>query len=326
MPVYNAQDTILDAIDSVFRNDFKDLELIVINDGSTDGTALKLASVSDSRCRIIHQTHQGVVSAHNHAVREARAQWIARMDADDLASPDRFSSQWDLVHRKGLELVGGMVQIVGLDGRPAPGMQRYEKWLNQLTEHATIMDQRFIEMPMVNPSLFGHRRWFAHQCREGPFPEDYDWFLRIANFPSLRVGKVSQTILKWRDNPNRATRQDQRYRSSAFDDCKQQHLLEGPLKHHKEVLFWGAGQAGKPWIRRLLGLGYHIRIIIDVHPGKIGQVIHGAEVKPPTFMRQDTWPGVPLLAAVGTKGAREKIRHHLCQTGGNQGRDVWFLA
>ena len=73
MPAYNAQDTILDAIDSVFRNDFKDLELIVINDGSTDGTVSKLASVSDARCRIIHQTHQGVVSAHNRAVREARA-------------------------------------------------------------------------------------------------------------------------------------------------------------------------------------------------------------------------------------------------------------
>ena len=326
LPAFNAASTILPAIRSILDGDYPNLECIVVDDGSEDDTFRAAKSIQDSRLRIIQQAHQGVAHAHNRAVREARGTWLARMDADDIATPNRLSAQWRFLQEQGCGLIGGGVSIVDMEGTPVKSMKRYQDWLNHLNNHAAIMAQRFVELPIVNPTLFGHRKWFERGCVQGPFPEDYDFFLNVTQDPSLKTGKVDETILFWRDHPERATRTDQRYEVSSFDACKRHHLLRGPLKNQNRVLFWGAGQTGKPWIRWLLSQNRSIDCIIDVDPRKIGQRLHGISVSDPTYLKALSTPPECLLIAVGAQGAREKILAHLLKQGYQPGTNAWFLA
>ena len=115
--------------------------------------------------------------------------------------------------------------------------------LNLLNDHAAIMAQRFVELPIVNPTLFGHRKWFERGCVQGPFPEDYD-FSQCRPGSLTQTGKVDETILFWRISNVPPARSTMR----SLLDAKRHHLLRGPLKNQNRVVFWGAGQTGKPWI------------------------------------------------------------------------------
>ena len=98
VPAYNAAATIGETIESVFRQTYVNLELIVVNDGSTDGTANVLASFGD-RVRVIHQVNGGLASARNAGCRAARGKFIALLDADDRCVPHRIAVQMEVMRK-----------------------------------------------------------------------------------------------------------------------------------------------------------------------------------------------------------------------------------
>ena len=93
MPAYNAAEYIAEAIESVLLQTFSDFELLIINDGSTDDTANIIRSFSDKRIVLIQQENQGVAAALNNGLLHARAEYIARFDADDICFPERLQIQ-----------------------------------------------------------------------------------------------------------------------------------------------------------------------------------------------------------------------------------------
>ena len=95
MPVWNGGEYLQAAIDSILGQTERNFEFIIIDDGSTDDTPAILRDYSsqDARVRVITLDHQGIVTALNRGVGEATARWIARMDADDVAYPDRLARQ-----------------------------------------------------------------------------------------------------------------------------------------------------------------------------------------------------------------------------------------
>ena len=95
MPAYNAEHFIAEAIESIVNQTYKFFELVIIDNGSTDNT-FKIASdyaKSDDRIRVIRKTHGGISSGRNRALQEARGEWIAVMDADDVSLPNRLERQ-----------------------------------------------------------------------------------------------------------------------------------------------------------------------------------------------------------------------------------------
>lgn len=96
MPAYNAEKFIRPAVESILNQTFAAFELIVVDDGSTDHTRRILEGYEqqDPRLRIITGKHAGISAALNTGVEAARYDWIARMDADDIALPERFAVQW----------------------------------------------------------------------------------------------------------------------------------------------------------------------------------------------------------------------------------------
>lgn len=102
MPVWNGETYLREAVESILGQSFRDFEFLILDDGSTDSTPAILAEYArrDPRIRIIPLDHQGIVIALNRGVDEARAEWIARMDSDDIARPERFARQWEVVQAK----------------------------------------------------------------------------------------------------------------------------------------------------------------------------------------------------------------------------------
>ena len=99
IPAYNAMPYLPEAIESVLRQSYADFELIVVNDGSTDGSRAYLESIRDKRLRIIDQENSGPAAARNRLLKEARTPWLMLLDADDIAYPNRISTVTEYVRR-----------------------------------------------------------------------------------------------------------------------------------------------------------------------------------------------------------------------------------
>ena len=97
MPAYNVEQYIGIAIRSVLEQSFTDFELLIINDGSTDGTEAIIRSFDDNRIRLINQGNRGIAAALNMGLLNANATLIARFDADDICMPDRLRVQYDFM-------------------------------------------------------------------------------------------------------------------------------------------------------------------------------------------------------------------------------------
>lgn len=93
MPVYNGERFVRASIQSVLDQTFRDFELIVVDDGSTDSTLEIIRSFDDERIVLLTPGHMGVSGASNHALARARADLVARLDADDLMEPNRLERQ-----------------------------------------------------------------------------------------------------------------------------------------------------------------------------------------------------------------------------------------
>jgi glycosyltransferase involved in cell wall biosynthesis len=91
MPVYNAMPYLAEAVESALRQTYPHFELLIVNDGSRDGSLQYLRSLSDPRLRILSQENRGLTATLNRMLQEARAPWLARLDADDVACAERLS-------------------------------------------------------------------------------------------------------------------------------------------------------------------------------------------------------------------------------------------
>ena len=153
MPVYEAEKTVVPAVESVLNSTLREIELICVDDGSTDGTSghLERLAASDPRVRLFRREHAGIVEALNLGLRNCKAPLIARMDADDLSLPDRLERQYRfMLERPDVDIVSCLVSIERTDGMPlAMGMARYERWVNSLITEEEIARERFVESPVV---------------------------------------------------------------------------------------------------------------------------------------------------------------------------------
>src|ERR1019366_5743598 len=99
IPVFNAIPYLPENIESILRQSYSDFEILIINDGSTDGSREYLRSVRDPRLRIVDQENRGLTATLNRMLAEVRTPWLARHDADDVAYPHRLTRAVDYISR-----------------------------------------------------------------------------------------------------------------------------------------------------------------------------------------------------------------------------------
>src|SRR5262249_206424 len=112
LPVRDEEPFLAECLESLSAQTLSDFEVIAMDDGSTDGTLaiLEAHARADSRFLVLQQEQAGMVAASEHARAEARAPLVARMDADDVALPERLELQVAAIEQEGLDAVGGRVE------------------------------------------------------------------------------------------------------------------------------------------------------------------------------------------------------------------------
>ena len=127
LPVYNVEPYVADALTSIQSQTFSDIEIVVVDDGSTDGTLriVEQFASTDGRIKVVRSTrNQGLSAALNLGLTYCRAPFIARMDGDDIALPERLEKQLNFLEQTpGVALVGCASIQIDQSGRPIPGLR-----------------------------------------------------------------------------------------------------------------------------------------------------------------------------------------------------------
>lgn len=124
LSVYNGGAYLAEAVESVLSQTYADFELVAIDDGSTDGSGAVLDGYAerDGRVRVLHQENRGLIASLNRGVEASRGALVARMDADDVALPDRLQKQVDyLDQHPEVGLLGGIARYIDASGEDAGG-------------------------------------------------------------------------------------------------------------------------------------------------------------------------------------------------------------
>ena len=245
IPVRDGGSWLAQAVTSALAECGSEDEVVLVNDGSVDGAVEALTP--HPKLRILHQRKQGLVAALEHGRRECRGQYIARLDADDIALPGRLEHQIAALDTdSSLAAVGGRATLFTDRGPVPKGMQLYVDWINHLDDpHRELL----VESPLLHPAVTFRATHIEHTggYRSGEIPEDYDLWLRlVAN--GLRIANVSHDVVSIRDHSGRLTRTDSRYSRSAFDNCRRNFLQATTLTEPRRVVLWAGIRGGRPWL------------------------------------------------------------------------------
>jgi glycosyltransferase involved in cell wall biosynthesis len=168
MPAYNSAAFIPDAAESIRRQAYPRLELIIVDDGSTDGTAEVAKALPNLSVQYVYQPNGGPARARNHGLRLARGDVIALLDADDLWPPDRLRCQLRYLERDPLtEVVLGRFQCFRTVPRPGGGSDI------QTTSPAVV--NLLVGAALYRRRVFDRIGGFDEAIR---YCEDADWFMR----------------------------------------------------------------------------------------------------------------------------------------------------
>ena len=317
LPVRDGGRYFREALLSLQRQTLEDFEVLIQDDGSSDGSPHIAADDFarwDERFLLEVGPPRGVAAAANRAAARARSELLVRMDADDLAHPERLEKQLAFAKaHPDIDYFGSRVRYFPRE-HVGPGAEHYETWINAVVTPEEIWRDRFVEDPLPHPSAVVRRPLFDELggFRDGDFPEDYDFFLRAAAL-GTRFGKHPDVLLEWREGEHRTTRHDGRYGLDRFRALKVQHLLPLLAALARPVGIVGAGPDGKSLAKLLAAGGRPIHCFVDVHPGRIGNEIHGARVY--AYDDVGALADCYFLVAVGQKGARAQVRAALTESG-----------
>ena len=201
IPTYNRWTFLLQAVESVFKQTFSDYELIVIDDGSTDGTGEGLKPY-ENRLQYIYQENRGVSAARNTGLQAARGDWIAFLDSDDYWLPAKLETQVRFFAENPQALICQTEEIWIRHGRRVNPHKKHRKFSGDIFSPSLIRC-------IVSPSAVMIRREFLSQI--GPFDEslpaceDYDLWLRIScRFPVFLIEEP--LVVKQGGHPDQLSR------------------------------------------------------------------------------------------------------------------------
>ena len=320
LPVRDEEPFLAECLESLSAQTLSDFEVIAVDDGSVDTTPgiLEAHARADSRFRVLRQEPLGMVAASERARAETRAPLVARMDADDVALPERLEVQVAAIEEEGLAAVGGRVEYFP---DPTDGLRAYAYWLNSLVTVEAALRDLWVECPLPGPGLTARAEVISY--RDRGWPEDYDLVLRIWEGGG-RFRNVETHVHRWRDHPRRLTRTTTAYTLDAFRRCRVHFLRRTLLAEGRPAVVWGAGPTGKAFARELVAAGTSLAAFVEVDPKKVGKRIHGAPVVPVESAAD--FSGSLALGAVSGPEGRARLRVLAAELGLVEGHDFVAVA
>lgn len=227
LPVYNGEKYLTQAIDSVLSQTFTDFELLLLNDGSTDGSETIVQSYNDERIVYVkNERNSGLIFTLNKGIERARGEYIVRMDADDICFPERLDvqSRW-LDEHPGIAVVASFSININEDGNAA-GFSNKDRGFVTATQ---IRRRMPVENCLAHPTVMGRANVFKAYAYS-PLQvhiEDYDLWLRLLADGHV-IQKIPAPLLYYRVHQTSVT-QSRLRRTNFFRiyfRCKKAYLAE----------------------------------------------------------------------------------------------------
>lgn len=205
MPAQNSGEFLKGAIDSILRQSFQEIELVLVDHSSTDDTGLIIHATAarDDRVVVAHHRPSTLAEVLNHAVEVSRAPILARMDADDLCHPNRLESQFQAFIKQGVDVLGSQASLISESGSTV-GRVDYPLSHTEITAALTHRN------PICHPSVLmrrsvwdeagGYRQWASPA-------EDLDLWLRIQEIGG-RFANVKERVLLYRQHGAQTSARD----------------------------------------------------------------------------------------------------------------------
>jgi glycosyltransferase involved in cell wall biosynthesis len=230
MPVYNGERHLAEAIDSILAQNYRDFEFIIINDGSTDGSESIILSYSDPRIRYVkNETNIRLIATLNKGLDLARGKYIARMDADDISLPKRFSEQLAFLEQN---------PDVGVVGTWFNSFGSVDSIVKYPTNDSDIKYMALYQCPFCHPSVMLRASTIRDNAlrysMDYPHAEDYEFWLQMA-----RVSKLSnlpKVLFKYRIHQESISKKEATTQHNLSLDIRRMFFLEVGVKATDEEL------------------------------------------------------------------------------------------
>jgi hypothetical protein len=268
MPVHNGGPYLAAAIESILGQTFADFELLIIDDGSSDLSYEIARGYGDSRIRLVRNAQNlGLIATLNRGLQEARGEYVARMDADDVSLPERLEAQAGFLDRHAaVGMLGTAVQVIDADGTPG-GVARFP------LSHDLIRWTLCFQSPIAHPAammrkalvleLGGYRSHALH-C------EDYDLWWRASEV--ARLANLDRVLLRLRKHAENITvRHASVHDAVAVDVCRAnlERILGEELPRELVAALMGRGHRSEALVARAVEVLFRY-----ARACRSGQVLH----------------------------------------------------
>lgn len=315
-----------ECLDSIRAQSYSSWEVLAINDHSTDESEAIVAKYvkKDSRFKLVQNKGQGIIPALQTGYEQCAGSFITRMDSDDIMLPNRLAHMHaSLVDYGTGHVAVGQVRYFSHRGI-SDGYDRYEKWLNALTEKGRNYEEIYKECVIPSPCWMVHRSDFE-KCEgftPNRYPEDYDLTFRFYRH-QFKIIPCQEVLHHWRDYDTRTSRTHEHYAQNYFLDIKVHYFLELDYDKNRPLVIWGAGFKGKTVAKKLLERGIAFLWLCD-NPKKIHKKIYGIPLA--HFHELESLEKPQSIITVANEAAQNEIKAYLDGLKLNTSNDSFFFC
>ncbi len=194
MTVYNGQNFLREAIESCLNQTYSNLELIIIDDGSTDNTLSIIKSYNDERIKLIeNERNKGQSYSRNKGIEESNGEFIAIMDADDIAYPHRIETQLNFLLQSNADICFSCADLIDAKGNLV-GIKKTTLNINLLRA------QLLFECPLIHPTAFLRKESFVSNelwyDEKFVYAQDYELWSRVKDVLCIKI--IDKPLIKFR--------------------------------------------------------------------------------------------------------------------------------
>jgi len=281
LPVYNGEKFLRDSIESILNQTYESFELIIINDGSTDGSLniINEYACKDSRIKVISRENKGLVYSLNEGIDLAKGKYIARMDADDISLSQRFELQYKyLEEHTDIAILGTFIESFGEDKKTSIML---EQWFNEKLNDENMYIKTSYSCPIAHPTVMMRTRFAKLERYSSKYPviEDYELWIRVLK-KGYKISNIDMKLLKYRvHSKSKSNIEKGEIAIRQRIECKLNYLFDADKKN---VILWGAGLGGRMFINYVLSSKWNkkINIMAVVDKEKEGKIENIDIIKP----------------------------------------------
>lgn len=321
MSVYNGEEFVAEAIESILAQTYSDFEFIIVNDGSTDRTREKIEGFKDDRIKLFNlEKNRGVGAALNYGLSKVTSGYVVKVDSDDISVPTRFEEQKKFLDiNPEISIVGSFIEFFPHNEKVANSIRYqsyktlFEKEINTLTKWEEIREKMYWFCAITHPSFMGKTEAIKLVGYEDfPMGTDYNLFYKL-NKLGYKMANLPKVLVKMRVSESSITAKnlERFYVESVYRIKKDE--IEYLLAHSKELYVWGAGYMGQKALQALIinGNGRKIKGFIDSDPAKQGKVINGWKIFSPDIVKHGRGRvGIIVASQLGKFEIVEKLEEY----------------